>query len=683
MHRALWRVREFYANSELLGKSPSRIALVLCREVQRGKFLRDIAQVQRKEYDKVAKRRGAVSVSAVRYNPRRFTALARRKTGRVLRAVDVLYPTTYNPRGFAFTQGDVTMPRFRRIILALTALVAIFAGSELHAQNTPPPSNIEVLRALAQGDAAMRQRDYNKALAAYYQADKLSHHTCSVCLLRIVSILRKAGDFDGALDTAKKAIAAAGENKKLAAEAHAVRGSLLAAMANKPTDKKLKEAEQEFRNMLALQPELSVGHRYLGVVLIRQNRDTEGIAEMNAFINVPGNEAKSVAEARMIVANPIRAREPFAPDFSFTSLEGGEISSAALQGKVVLLDFWATWCPPCRESVPTMVGLHKKFAGRPFEILGISGDDEEGTVKTFTSKNGMNWTEFLDNSGTVSGTFDVDSFPTYIVVDKEGVIRYRQSGFGGTVGSELEDIINKALKRPFVAGQLTEKTGATGANAVPATTSRVAAQAQTAAPSPPIANALQNVPAATPSSETPAGGTYHNGALGFTYPYPKGWTPATAAEISAANAKIRETPSPTPAPGQPHTNTAAYAELLFYAHGPGKDDGTFHGVPSVKITSLESVGAMLNVDVMKRDSGDIVKTGLTSVRDPEKFSVNDQNLYRMDFKDTHTGQIWVAVIETIVYDHLLTIEIRAETPVQLDLLVATVKYSVFGDADKK
>jgi hypothetical protein len=58
MHRALWRVREFYANSELLGKSPSRIAFVLCREVQRGKFLRGIAQVRRKEYDKVAKRRG-------------------------------------------------------------------------------------------------------------------------------------------------------------------------------------------------------------------------------------------------------------------------------------------------------------------------------------------------------------------------------------------------------------------------------------------------------------------------------------------------------------------------------------------------------------------------------------------------------------------------------------------------
>ncbi len=592
------------------------------------------------------------------------------------------------------------MPQFRRIISSVAIVVAIFAATNVRAQNAPPQSNIEVLRALAQGDAALTQRDYDKALAAYHQADKLSHHTCSVCLLRIVSILRKAGDFDGALDTAKKAIAAAGENKKLSAEAHAVRGSLLSTMANKPTDKKLKEAEQEFRDMLALRPELSVGHRYLGVVLIRQNRDAEGIAEMNAFIDAPGNDAKSVAEARAIVANPIRAREPFAPDFSFTSMEGGEITSAALQGKVVLLDFWATWCPPCRESVPTMVGLHKKFAGKPFEMLGISGDDEEGTVKTFTSKNGMSWTEYLDNSEAVSGPFEVDSFPTYIVIDKEGVIRYRQSGFGPTVGGELEDAINKALKKPFVAGQSANKSSVISTSAGRATAGQVAAYSQTPPPSSTMARtnspgttqgsvpasagpvASQNAPAATPSTEM-ASGVYHNGALGFTYPYPKGWTPATAAEIAAANAKIKATPPPAPQPGQPRTNTAAYAELLFYAHGPGKDDGTFHGVPSVKITSLESVGAMLNVDVMKRDSGDIVKTGLTSVRDPEKFSVSDQNLYRMDFKDTRTGQIWVAVVETIVYDHLLTIEIRAESQVQLDLLASTVKYSVFGDPDKK
>ena len=68
---------------------------------------------------------------------------------------------------------------------------------------------------------------------------------------------------------------------------------------------------------------------------------------------------------------------------------------------------------------------------------------------------------------------------------------------------------------------------------------------------------------------------------------------------------------------------------------------------------------------------------------PTKFSIGDQNLYRIDLEDTHEGQTWVSVIQTVAYDHVLTIEVLAGSPAQLELLVATVKYSVFADADKK
>ena len=214
----------------------------------------------------------------------------------------------------------------------------------------------------------------------------------------------------------------------------------------------MREAEEEYRTALALAPELSITHRNLGIALIKQERDAEGIAELNLFIAAPGNSTKFIEEARAIVANPIRAREPFAPDFAFTSLEGARISNAALQGKVVLLDFWATWCPPCRQSVPVIAGLRKKYADKPFEILGISADPDERTLRTFVEINHMNWTEYLDLSEAVSSAFNVDSYPTYIVVDKEGVVRYRQSGFGPEVEGALEDVINKALKKPYMPG---------------------------------------------------------------------------------------------------------------------------------------------------------------------------------------------------------------------------------------
>ncbi len=562
------------------------------------------------------------------------------------------------------------------------------------------PNALEVSQALAQGDAFMAVKAYDKALDAYHRADKLSRHTCAVCLLRIVNIERRAGDLDGALDTAKKAIAAAGTNKVLAAQAHLVRGTLLGTMAHKPGDKKLKEAEEEFRAALALDPVQSIGHLDLGVALLRQERDAEGIAELNLYIAAPGNSARTVREARAMVASPIRAREPFAPDFAFMSLEGGQVSNATLRGKVVLLDFWATWCPPCRESVPTIQGLHKKYADKAFEIVGVSADDDEDTLKTFVERNRMNWTEYLDASGSVGGSFDVESYPTYIVMDKEGVVRYRQSGFGPTVGGELEDTINKALKKPYVATAASAApvvsaavtpatvTAATPVAAAPAKVTAIAVAVAPAGGQSASGAATPAVPISDSAGKTAdAAGVYHNGALGFSYPYPKGWTVASAEVLNNANASIKQTNSAAKGndPGQPAMSMAArLPEVIFYAYGgDGKNAGSFHAVPSVRITSLESFGAMLTPEVMKSNAGALEKKGAKVISGPTKFAIGDQSLYRMDLEDTHEGQTWVSVIQTVAYDHVLTIEVLAGSPAQLELLVSTVKYSVFADADKK
>lgn len=601
--------------------------------------------------------------------------------------------------------GAKAVPRIALPAMALgMMMVAAFAWPSVASwpgDGGEQPNALEVSQALAQGDAFMAVKAYDKALDAYHRADKLSRHTCAVCLLRIVNIERRAGDLDGALETAKKAIAAAGTNKVLAAQAHLVRGTLLGAMAHKPSDKKLKEAEEEFRAALALDPVQSVGHLDLGVALLRQERDAEGISELNLYIVAPGNSARSVREARAMVANPIRAREPFAPDFAFTSLEGGQVSNATLRGKVVLLDFWATWCPPCRESVPTIQGLHKKYADKAFEIVGVSADDDENTLKTFVERNRMNWTEYLDASGSVGGSFDVESYPTYIVMDKDGVVRYRQSGFGPTVGSELEDTINKALKKPYVATAASAAPvvsaampAATAAAVIapavtaPAKATTVAVAAAPAGGQSPSGAPAPVVPTSNAAAKTADAATvYHNGALGFTYPYPKGWTVASAEMLNSANASIKQSNSAAKGndAGQaPMSMAARLPEVLFYAYGgDGKNAGSFHAVPSVRITSLESFGAMLTPEVMKSNAGALEKKGAKVISGPTKFAIGDQSLYRMDLEDTHEGQTWVSVIQTVAYDHVLTIEVLAGSPAQLELLVSTVKYSVFADADKK
>jgi len=148
---------------------------------------------------------------------------------------------------------------------------------------TEPADSPEVAQMVAQGDALSAEKHFDKALDAYRKADKLTKHTCAACDLRMFDIDRKLGDLSAALDDAKHAVKAAGDNKTLAVAAHVYRGALLAEMSGKPSDKKLKEAEEELRSALAIEPGLRVAHFDLGTVLLKQERDEEGIAELKTY----------------------------------------------------------------------------------------------------------------------------------------------------------------------------------------------------------------------------------------------------------------------------------------------------------------------------------------------------------------------------------------------------------------
>ncbi len=259
---------------------------------------------------------------------------------------------------------------------ALSILLFFLAGFPLPAQN----SNDQFSEALAQGDLYQSRRKYDLALEAYHKADKLCHHSSGACYLKLASVERKLGDFPSALDDAKRAEKTAADNKTVVLEARLFRASLLTQMSGKPTDKKLRDAEEELRQALAMDSATPLTQFDLGMVLLKEQRDAEGLAQMNAYIANLHADPATALEARRIIANPIRAREPFAPDFSFTTHENVALSNASLRGKVVLLDFWGTWCPPCRESVPVVRSLQKNIRKRPFK--------SSASVQTMTKRCG-------------------------------------------------------------------------------------------------------------------------------------------------------------------------------------------------------------------------------------------------------------------------------------------------------
>jgi len=176
------------------------------------------------------------------------------------------------------------------------------------------------------------------------------------------------------------------------------------------------------------------------------NRDDEGVAVMKEYLKLQPRGGFSEM-ARKLAENPRRARENFAPDFSFTSQQGEYISLDDLKGKVVVLDFWGTWCPPCVESVPELRNLQKKYSKEPsFMLIGISSDGDEAAWRDFTEKNRMVWPQYRDRDRKIQNAFNIHAYPTYIIIDHEGIIRYQSTGFSWARSGNLDDAIKKYVK---------------------------------------------------------------------------------------------------------------------------------------------------------------------------------------------------------------------------------------------
>src|SRR5260221_1249177 len=119
-----------------------------------------------------------------------------------------------------------------------------------------------------------------------------------------------------------------------------------------------------------------------------------------------------------------------APPFVVTTLDGQRVSLDNLKGKVVLLDFWATWGGPCREALPHMQKIAKNFQGQPLVVLSISLDDDEQKWKDFLEKNGMTWLHYRDGGfeGAISRMFAADAIPHNFTIDADCVLQEEQIG---------------------------------------------------------------------------------------------------------------------------------------------------------------------------------------------------------------------------------------------------------------
>jgi len=119
-----------------------------------------------------------------------------------------------------------------------------------------------------------------------------------------------------------------------------------------------------------------------------------------------------------------------APEFALPDLDGKVVKSGDLRGKVVILDFWATWCPPCRQEVPHFVALQSKYRGQGLEIVGLSLDKGGApVVKPFVDEYNVNYMMLIANDETASSYGGITGIPTTFVIDKNGKIVKRFLGY--------------------------------------------------------------------------------------------------------------------------------------------------------------------------------------------------------------------------------------------------------------
>jgi len=150
---------------------------------------------------------------------------------------------------------------------------------------------------------------------------------------------------------------------------------------------------------------------------------------------------KKLAEAAAIelVSLKIGVGNP-APDIEGTDLDGKKVKLSGFRGKVVLLDFWATWCGPCKAMIPHERELVEKLKDKPFTLLSVSADDEKATVTEFIGTDKMPWAHWWDGpKGSVCKMFRIRSYPTLFLIDAKGVVRKKW------VGSPGNEVIDKAV----------------------------------------------------------------------------------------------------------------------------------------------------------------------------------------------------------------------------------------------
>lgn len=314
----------------------------------------------------------------------------------------------------------MNLSRYARVLCLLLTVTTLTVVPKVYGQGAPSASDEGLRELFTKVQEHIQQQQFGLAIDELKAASQARNHQHLGCLMALSKIYMHTKDYRNAVDTLRLAIALKPANE---AELH----NMLGISLYQQSDKRLyEESAAAFQRAL----ELSGGkqtkiHYSLGYALIRSGKEKEGVAALKKYLETNA-DAANAQEVRRVISNPKMAQEQMAPNFKVKSVTGEEISLEKYRGKIVLIDFWATWCPPCRQEMPAMRELANKYTGEQFVVIGINLDTDKGQMKKYLEAEKITWPQYYDGNGwnnKISRMYNVSSIPYTVLVDHNGVVR--------------------------------------------------------------------------------------------------------------------------------------------------------------------------------------------------------------------------------------------------------------------
>jgi len=192
---------------------------------------------------------------------------------------------------------------------------------------------------------------------------------------------------------------------------------------------------------------MSLNNRWVAAIALVAGLDAGALPQLFAQPSKAANSVdalvKSIGLSKPAMSN--------APDFNLLDTSGSPVSLGGYRGKLVLLNFWATWCGPCREEMPSMENLSRNFGGQGMAVLAINQRENAAQVNRFMKTNGLNFTTPLDTTGRVAGYYRVYGIPVSYLVDRNGQAVGMKSGPMDWSTGAVVELFRKLIGDPSTA----------------------------------------------------------------------------------------------------------------------------------------------------------------------------------------------------------------------------------------